>query len=52
MKKKVYHFHSRVGHNGRLTIPQAVRDAAGLVKGDLVEVRIIKIAKELKEVKA
>jgi len=42
-------FKTSVGSNGRISIPEAERDALGLKEGDLVQVIIIPIGKKLKK---
>ena len=42
-------FKTSVGSNGRISIPEAERDALGLKEGDLVQVVIIPIEKKIKK---
>jgi len=42
-------FKTAVGSNGRISIPEAERDALGLKEGDLVQVVIIPIEKKIKK---
>ena len=42
-------FKTTVGSNGRISIPEAERDALGLKEGDLVQVVIIPIEKKIKK---
>jgi AbrB family looped-hinge helix DNA binding protein len=42
-------FKTVVGSNGRISIPEAERDALGLKEGDLVQVVIIPIEKKIKK---
>ena len=42
-------FKTSVGSNGRISIPEAERDALGLKEGDLVQVIIIPIGKKSKK---
>ena len=42
-------FKTSVGSNGRISIPEAERDALGLKEGDLVKVVIIPIEKKIKK---
>ena len=44
-------FKTSVGSNGRISIPEAERDALGLKEGDLVQVVIIPIEKKSKKVR-
>jgi len=44
-------YKTNVGSNGRISIPEAERDALGLKEGDLVQVVILPLAKRSKEVK-
>jgi AbrB family looped-hinge helix DNA binding protein len=39
-------FKTSVGSNGRISIPEAERDAIGLKEGDLVQVVIVPIEKK------
>ncbi|HEV2193059.1 MAG TPA: AbrB/MazE/SpoVT family DNA-binding domain-containing protein [Nitrosopumilaceae archaeon] len=42
-------FKTSIGSNGRISIPEAERDALGLKEGDLVQVVIIPIEKKIKK---
>ncbi len=42
-------FKTSVGSNGRISIPEAERDALGLKEGDLVQVVVIPIEKKIKK---
>jgi len=42
-------FKTAVGSNGRISIPEAERDALGLKEGDLVQVVIVPIEKKIKK---
>ncbi len=44
-------YKTSVGSNGRISIPEAERDALGIKEGDLVQVIILPLAKRPKEVK-
>ncbi len=43
-------FKTSVGSNGRISIPEAERDALGLKEGDLVQVVVIPVEKKSKKV--
>lgn len=43
-------FKTSVGSSGRISIPEAERDALGLKEGDLVQVVVIPVEKKLKKV--
>ena len=44
-------YKTTVGSNGRISIPEAERNALGLHEGDLVQVIVLPIARKSKEVK-
>ena len=44
-------YKTSVGSNGRISIPEAERNALGINEGDLVQVIVLPIAKRSKEVK-
>lgn len=44
-------YKTSVGSNGRISIPEAERDALGLAEGDLVQVIVLPITRKPREVK-
>ena len=47
-----YTFVGRLTSNGRVTIPEEIREVLQIQDGDLIEVRIVRVVKRRQEVEA